>query len=107
MLASGSGDNTVRLWSIATQEQIGAPLTGHWSGVKSVSFSQDGQTLASGGDNTVRLWSVATQEQIGVPLTGHQGAVQSVSFSPDGQMLASGSLDGMVLLWSVNRSEEL
>ena len=59
-LASGSNDNTVRLWSVASRATV-ATLSGHTSVVCSVAFSPDGDTLASGsGDKSVRLWSVAS-----------------------------------------------
>ena len=58
-LASGSFDNTVRLWNAATGEEI-ATLEGHTDLVESVSFSPDGTLLASGSyDKTVLLWDVS------------------------------------------------
>ena len=96
MLASGSFDDTVRLWNVATQQQIGNPLTGY-----SVAFSHDGKTLASGSyDHTVRLWDVASLTGIAT-LTGHTYPVLSVAFSPDGKTLASGSRDDTVRLWDM------
>ena len=101
-LASGSRDNTVKLWDVATRQNI-ATLEGHTSEVWSVSFSPDGSTLASGShDNTVKLWDVATRQNIAT-LTGHRNNVISVSFSPDGSTLASGGGwgDNTVKLWDV------
>jgi len=58
-LASGSLDNTVRLWDVAHRRPLGRPLTGHTDAVESVAFSPDGKTLASGSfDKTVRLWDL-------------------------------------------------
>ncbi len=68
-LAIGSDDGTVRLWDVATGQQIASrasAATPAWS--SSVAFSPDGKTLASGSaDGTVRLWDVATGRQIGRP----------------------------------------
>ena len=75
-IASGSYDDTVRLWDAATGQPVGAPLTGHTGAVYSVAFSPDGTRIASGSDdNTVRLWDAATGQPVGAPLTGHTDAV--------------------------------
>ncbi|KAG1786433.1 uncharacterized protein HD556DRAFT_1539570 [Suillus plorans] len=59
-IASGSQDNTVRLWDAATGQSSGEPLQGHAGMVLSVSFSPDGTRIASSSwDNTIRLWDAA------------------------------------------------
>jgi len=59
ILASGSIDNTVRLW-LADDGTLLRTLVGHTDSVWSVPFSPDGQTLALGsGNKTVRLWQAA------------------------------------------------
>ncbi len=109
-LASGTRDNTIKLWQLSTGREL-RTLKGHsgwWSvGVFSVAISPDGQTLASGStDKTIKLWQVSTGREIST-LTGHTRAISSVAFSPDGQTLASGSTDKTIKLWQVSTGREI
>ncbi|MCG5058491.1 MAG: serine/threonine protein kinase [Limnoraphis sp. WC205] len=105
-LASGSRDNTIKLWDVQTRREI-ATLTGHSSYVNSVAISPDGRTLASGSrDNTIKLWDVQTRREIAT-LTGHSSYVNSVAISPDGRTLASGSRDNTIKLWDMQTQREI
>ncbi|KAH6985432.1 quinon protein alcohol dehydrogenase-like superfamily [Ilyonectria destructans] len=76
-----------------------ATLEGHSNIVQSVTFSPDGQHLASAAhDSTVKVWD-ATTGHCQATFEGHRSVVQSVAFSPDGQRLASASYDWTVKVW--------
>ncbi|MEG4942662.1 AAA-like domain-containing protein [Microcoleus sp. F4-D5] len=112
-LASGSMDSTVKLWklepsstvidtSVPHSSQLLRTLKGHAQGVLRVSFSPDGEIIATASmDNTVKLWNYD-----GILLTTlaeHTSAVTGVSFSPDGTFLVSTSHDQRAILWNVKR----
>ncbi|MYI94986.1 sigma-70 family RNA polymerase sigma factor, partial [Candidatus Poribacteria bacterium] len=74
-------------------------LAGHTDRVRYVSFSPDGNRIASASnDMTVRLYEVATGEHIAT-FEGHTGPVGRLAFSPDGDTVATGSSDHTVMLW--------
>jgi WD40 repeat protein len=76
-------------------------LKGHSDTVTGVSFSPNGETLASASlDGTVKLWNLQGEEL--QTLEGHSKGVTGVSFSPDGETLASASADSTVILWNLN-----
>jgi WD40 repeat protein len=105
-LASGSWDNTIKLWNVKTGNLL-QTLTGHSKDINSVAYSPDGQTLASASnDNTIKLWNVKTGNLLQT-LEGHSYSVNSVAYSPDGQTLASGSDDNTIKVWNVKTGKLL
>ncbi|WP_246162571.1 WD40 repeat domain-containing protein [Brasilonema sennae] len=101
ILATASGDKTVKLWDTATLKEI-KTLSGHTDAVVGTSFSPDGKMLATASyDNTVKLWDTATLKEIKT-LSGHTDAVVGTSFSPDGKILATASFDKTVRLWRLD-----
>ncbi len=82
-------------------------LRGHVGTVRSVSFSPDGKTIASGSDDkTVKIWDAATGTILR-SLRGHSGTVTSVFFSPDGKTLISSGKDKTVRVWDAATGEAI
>ena len=93
-IASGSID-TVWIWDVNTGILL-AQLDGSMGRVWSVSFSRNGERVASGSDdNTVRIWDATSGNQV-AQFNGHTDRVWSVAFSPDDTHIVSGGNDGTV-----------
>ncbi len=99
-LATGSGEGNVRLWDVATRQEIGAPMSSGLAPVEAVAFSPDGATVAAGSsDGTVQLWDATTQNEVGTTMTAGPAAIKALAFGPGGKVLAAGGEDGDVRLW--------
>jgi serine/threonine protein kinase len=77
LLATSSGDNTIRLWDGVTGQAAGV-LRGHTTNIDMLAFRPDGQRLVSGSqypENAVRLWDIATSQEAVPMLSGHRNGV--------------------------------
>ncbi|BAY91236.1 WD-40 repeat-containing protein [Microchaete diplosiphon NIES-3275] len=92
-------DNIFTIRNINPNQQP-KPLFKHKSGITTLAFSADGQTIATGSeDNTVILWDLnGNQLQT---FKGHEGDITSLAFSPDGNILVSASKDNNIILWNL------
>jgi WD40 repeat protein len=105
MLASGSSDQSVKLWDLRSGQCDQTCF--HQGRVWSVAFSPDGKTLVSGGEDcTVKLWDVRSGNCLRT-LSGHQSEVWATAFSPSGDQIASGSQDGEIKLWRTETGTQL
>ena len=106
LLASGSYDNRICLWNVATGE-LNKTLDGHTDSVQHVAFSPTGLILASASDDgTIQLWDINTGE-VSRTLAGHADRIRHVAFSPTGLILVSTGSDGTIRLWNINTGEPL
>jgi len=126
-IASGSADNTVRIWDVAKGQEISRMLPDYYaatqngttyyiSGVYSVAFSPDGKYVASGGtDGDVYVWEVSSKKEIArlapllknamTPYVSYNAL--SIAFSPDGKYVVSGSTDKTVRIWEIETQREV
>ncbi len=94
----------MKLWDIGSRQCLHT-FEGHSNWVRSVTFSLDGNMLASGSDDwTVKLWDIGSRQCLHT-FEGHSSGVLSVAFTPDSIMLASGSADETIKLWDVETGE--
>jgi len=104
-LASGSNDNTIRLWN--TENGICSNiLNEHTNWVTTLAYRPDGRELASASgayianfDYAIRLWEIKDEVRVSRILEGHSFPVTALTYSPDGAKLASGSYDNTIRLW--------
>ncbi|RMH20902.1 MAG: hypothetical protein D6698_03450, partial [Gammaproteobacteria bacterium] len=111
LLATGSEDGSVHIWSIkgerdlvasAPSEQIAdvrmVPASGHTDSIRDITLSTDGRLLLTGSsDRTAIIWNV----QRGLPLRRlerDKEGITATAFSPGSRLILTGSNDGRVRL---------
>jgi WD40 repeat protein len=110
LLASGSSDRTIKLWSLPEGALL-KTLRGHSNVVEALAMRPDGMLLASGSvDETIKLWSLPEGALLKT-LVGHSSAVWTLAMSSDGTLLASaggsyvGDADSAIRLWLLPKGE--
>jgi WD40 repeat protein len=96
-LASGGRANQLKLWDIASQEELKSIPT-RFELVRKIGFSPDGRFLIADGDSLVAngdswnraygfgLWEVSVQREL--RLLAERSDLTGTAFSPDGRLLA-------------------
>ena len=112
LLAAGSADDTVRLWSVdrvGALRSLGGPLNGPVGYIYALSFNPDRDELAVGStDDTIWLWDLGQPDRPVhlATLTGPTEGVLVTALSPNGRTLAASGHDPTVGLWAAKAFEQ-
>lgn len=118
-IATASKDGIIRLWDLGNWRKLKQLASGEPRSVQKlieiateqdqiwdVSFSQDGQKLATAGENgTVRLWNLNSRELESGEFVGHQSPVRTAVFLPHVRQIVSAGDDGSIRLWNLEGNE--
>lgn len=115
MLASGSDDNKILIWTCSKVDKtdtfvdedwgVHHRLTDHTADVVDLAWNHDGSLFSSSStDSTVIIWNGKTFEKIH-RLT-HDSCVKGLSWDPRGEYLTTQSDDNSVRFWKVGNWEK-
>jgi WD40 repeat protein len=106
LLATGSGDKTVHLWSVPDGKALEV-FKGHRGQVTCLAFHPHGRLVISGGkDGAAWIWPLS-QGVAAKKLDGHTQRVTCLAVTPNGEILATGSADSSIQLWSLPSGQSL
>ena len=118
LLATGSKDNTARVWlhcSVSDEYKCISVLSGHWASVGALAFSRRSsdnkeQFIYTGShDLTIKMWnlhdlqcSADFLQRSFFSIKAHERSINCLEVSPNNQFLASGSLDSTIKLFAIS-----
>jgi len=106
-IASGSSDNTTKIWNATSDGPPVRTLEGHTDWVVTAAYSPDGKYIATGSwDTTIKIWNATEGESAIRTLDHHNGTITTVAYSSDGLFIASASQDGVIYVWDSTEGEE-
>lgn len=112
-LATGSWDNTVRLYTIDTNgyPKFLRTIPGHFAAVTAIAFNFQNTLIATGSkDFTVRVYDLVKGNLV-YAARDNKETISSLSFDPEGKFLFSSSYDGTIraydaVVFENNRTEK-
>jgi transducin (beta)-like 1 len=110
VLATGSGDGCVRIWSVPSQMQDSETCivlqhsTLEKKDVTTLEWSPNGQFLASGSyDGCLKIWT--RLGDLVYTLHQHQGPLFCLKWNPKGDLVITGSVDKTCIVWDALTGE--
>ncbi|GAA5863918.1 hypothetical protein JCM3774_004417 [Rhodotorula dairenensis] len=107
VLATASGDRTVKLWNLSDFTCV-KTFEGHSNSVLRVDFLTRGMQLATAAsDGLVKIWNIK-DEECAATLDNHEEKVWALAVSKDEKFVVSGGADSVITVWEdVTETEEL
>lgn len=104
ILASGSDDLTIRIWSLSQRKCIRV-LKKHTYHITTLVFNSKGSILVSGAaDETIIVWDLTSGRSLKT-LAAHLDPVSSVCLTQDDTMIISASFDGLMRLFDTETGQ--
>ena len=108
VVIGGQEDNTgnIKIWEWDSKESGKILHSFSSEPTYAVSYSPDGQLIASGHYYAIKIWNADSYREM-YTLRGHTNSVKTVTFSPDGKFLVSGSSDSTIRIWDIHTQKEI
>ncbi|MEL6855367.1 MAG: WD40 repeat domain-containing protein [Cyanobacteria bacterium J06607_13] len=116
MVASGSYDNSVKLWN--RNDPTATRALSHSGRVNDLAFTPDGQYLVTGsGAGNIKLWNLPSnlsgqrlersEDLLEATLKGESGRITSLAIDLTSRAIASGSSNGTLKIWDITQSVQV
>lgn len=107
IIATGSMDNTIRLWEADSGKPLGKSLTGHgkwitslaWEPLHLVKVGSSPRLVSGSKDSTLKVWDTNTRI-CELTMSGHTNSVSCVKWSGT-NIIYSGSHDKSIKAWDI------
>jgi phospholipase A-2-activating protein len=98
-VATGSGDKTIRLWSLS-QGKCTKVIHGHEDTVRTLAVLPNVGIVSGSHDFTLKVWALSGE--LLTELVGHTRIIFTAAVSPDAALIASGGDDNTARVWKLD-----
>ena len=105
ILASGSRDNTIKIWNIENRS-IMSTLSGHTGRVSVLCYVKEGVLVSGSWDESLIIWSKSTPKSSiyshRQTLTGHKSLIMGI-IKLNNKEIVSGESNGDLMIWNIDQ----